>query len=208
MLLRNMALTGRKPASVQLEPQQKPIFEEGVALAFGRWTALQLGVLNEWGGPESSAKAQSLLEDVIQWFYTVKDHDYLDLEDLLDEALQLDFNIQAEDDSPYQMARNLVNMHNQVAGGDYSYVETLRKLPQLNCAGSSQRDQNMQQDDESTSSEDEEDADSPEAAHHEDGDAMEMDDTSAGGSMQQPRQPIVDEDGFQVVQRKGRGSRR
>lgn len=41
-----------------------------------------------------------------------------------------------------------------------------------------------------------------------DGDAMEMDDTSAGGSMQQPRQPIVDEDGFQVVQRKGRGSRR
>lgn len=42
-----------------------------------------------------------------------------------------------------QMARNLVNMHNQVAGGDYSYVETLRKLPQLNCAGSSQRDQVM-----------------------------------------------------------------
>lgn len=30
------------------------------------------------------------------------DHEMCDLQDLLDEALQLDFSIQAEDDSPYQ----------------------------------------------------------------------------------------------------------
>lgn len=72
MLLRNMALVGGKPAPVEMPPQHKPVFEEGVALAFGRWTALQLGVLNEWGGPNSREKAQSLLEEVIQWFYSKK----------------------------------------------------------------------------------------------------------------------------------------
>ena len=35
-----------------------------------------------------------------------------DLQELLDEALQLDFNIQAEDDSPYQ-----VGAHGRVVGG-------------------------------------------------------------------------------------------
>lgn len=35
------------------------------------------------------------------------DHEMLDLEDLLDEALQVDFNIQAEDDSPYQVGMSL-----------------------------------------------------------------------------------------------------
>lgn len=38
------------------------------------------------------------------------------------------------------------------------------------------------------------------------GEDMEMDDASAGE--QQPRGPVIDEDGFQVVQRKGRGGRR
>jgi len=31
------------------------------------------------------------------------DHEMNDLEDLLDEVLQVDFNVQAEDDSPYMV---------------------------------------------------------------------------------------------------------
>jgi hypothetical protein len=31
------------------------------------------------------------------------DHEMFDLQELLDEALQVDFTIQAEDDSPYQV---------------------------------------------------------------------------------------------------------
>lgn len=72
MLLRNMQLVNAKPAAVQMPPQHKAVFEEGVALSFGRWTALQLGVANEWGGPSSREKAQALLEDVIGWFYSTK----------------------------------------------------------------------------------------------------------------------------------------
>lgn len=34
--------------------------------------------------------------------FAAPDHEMCDLQDLLDEALQVDFSIQAEDDSPYQ----------------------------------------------------------------------------------------------------------
>lgn len=71
MILRNMALVGQT-AHVPMPQQYKRIFEEGVALIFGRWTALQLAVANEWGGSSSKEKAQSLLEDVLDWFYTSK----------------------------------------------------------------------------------------------------------------------------------------
>ena len=39
-----------------------------------------------------------------------------------------------------QVARNLVNLYNQVAAGDYSYVEALRQLPNADTAAACQRD--------------------------------------------------------------------
>lgn len=271
MVLRNMALVGAT-AKIQLPAQYKPAFEEGCYLVFMKWTALQLAIENEWGGPSSREKAQQLLEDVIDWFYTAKGKDYpnavtrllillhvtvlsqrshpadleiCDLEELLDEAIQVDFSVQAEDDSPYQVARSLVNMHNQVANGDMSYVDQLRRMQPAGVQ-TSLKDPRPQvpgaEDDSSSSSEDdgEEGGDAEvrnpqhdfivyeeqfslfcvnlakvgvggrEASDHgedffaafllQGGDAMDVDDAP-------PQGPLIDEDGFQVVQRKGRGRR-
>lgn len=72
MVLRHNILVGGGQRRVELPPQHRPIFEEGAALIFTRWTALQLGVQNEWGGSKSAQKAQELLQDVIGWFYNTK----------------------------------------------------------------------------------------------------------------------------------------
>lgn len=73
MILRNLALVGGAQAGhVPMPPQFKPLFQEGVTLLFQRWTALQLAVQNEWGGSSSKEKAQALLEEVIEWFYSSK----------------------------------------------------------------------------------------------------------------------------------------
>ncbi|EFN51517.1 hypothetical protein CHLNCDRAFT_140215 [Chlorella variabilis] len=193
----------------------RPVFEEGAALIFTRWTALQLGVANEWGGARSSHKAQELLGDVIGWFYSTKDHEMCDLQDLLDEALQLDFNIQAEDDSPYQVARLLVNMHNQVAAGDFSYVQQMRVAAAAasQVAAASQRAPNgLSEADEDSSSSDDEGGDSQDGSSRNSMDAegsedMDVDDSGAAPQQRQQQQqgPIVDADGFQVVKRKGKG---
>lgn len=57
---------------MQLSPEAKAGFEEGVGLVFSQWTALCLAVEQEWGGPESEDKANYLIEETIQWFYKKK----------------------------------------------------------------------------------------------------------------------------------------
>jgi len=130
------------------------------------------------------------------------DHDQTDLEVFLDEALQVDFNVQAEDDSPYQIARSLVNMHHRVAQGDYSYLESLRQQQPVSAAACQNAD-GPADEDSSSSDEDEEGeggGDGDGAMDTGGAEDMDMDDAPPAKSG-----PIIDEDGFQVVQRKGRG---
>ena len=228
MVLRKNILVGGGQRRVELAPQHRPVFEEACYLIFLRWTALQLGVQNEWGGSRSAEKAQQLLQDVIGWFYNTKgarrggsgrhaamplpvaacprlptppnpppppahcpaDHEMCDLQDLLEDALQLDFNIQAEDDSPYQVARLLVNTHNQVAAGDLSFVEQMRadaaRAAAAQAAAASQRVANGVPDaDDDSSSEDEEEGSEDEGGS----DAMDAEVCAGGGT--HPRPPHV-----------------
>ena len=182
--------------------EHKKLFEEGCYLIFMRWTALQLAIINECGGSDSKDKAKSLFEEVLDWFYISKDHELSDLQDLLDEAIQVDFNVQAEDDSPYMVARSLFNTYHQVANGDYSYVETLRQQFEQNgtnqiVAESMRNSAQFLGGEEESSSDDEEDDD--ENGEGGVGDGMDIDDEEQG-----PPQPVVDEDGFELVQRRSR----
>lgn len=102
MMLRNMALVGSTAPSI-MPKEHRPAFEAGVKILFSKWTALQLGVMNEWGGPNSKEKAEGIMEEAVEWFYKRKDHEMQDLADLLDQCISEDFYIQAEDDSPYQV---------------------------------------------------------------------------------------------------------
>lgn len=55
-----------------LNPQLRPVFEEGCKVLFERWTALNLAVENEWGGQDSRQKAQALFAETLQWFFRKK----------------------------------------------------------------------------------------------------------------------------------------
>jgi pre-rRNA-processing protein TSR2 len=116
----------------------------------------------------------------------------------------MDFSIQAEDDSCYQVARSLVNLHNQVAGGDYAYVAQLRASAPA-AVGASAREARPagagggEEDGSSSSSSGEEDGE--EEGEEEGGDAMDVDAPPA----RPPRAaPVVDEDGFTTVARRSR----
>ena len=128
------------------------------------------------------------------------DHELSDLQDLLDEAIQVDFNVQAEDDSPYMVARSLYNTYNQVANGDTSYVETLRRQFEEN--GTNQVvAESMRNSAQFLGGEEESGSDDGEDTEGDDGsDGMEIDEDEDQG----PPQPVVDADGWEVVQRKGR----
>jgi hypothetical protein len=52
----------------QLSTEALGVLREGIDLVFSRWWALQMAVQNEWGGPDSSRKADQLFYDVVSWF--------------------------------------------------------------------------------------------------------------------------------------------
>lgn len=66
MQLRNGSVVGGSTGS--LSTSGTALFEEGVALVFERWTALCLAIEQEWGGAESSLKAEDLYAEVLHWF--------------------------------------------------------------------------------------------------------------------------------------------
>ena len=66
MQLRDGALVGGSPGG--LSSPAAAAFTQGAAAVLSRWTALRLAVEGEWGGTDSGAKAQRLLENVVAWF--------------------------------------------------------------------------------------------------------------------------------------------
>jgi pre-rRNA-processing protein TSR2 len=130
---------------------------------------------------------------------------------MLEDALQTDFNVQAEDDSPYQVSRSLVNMHNQVASGDHSYVESLRHLQPISAAVCQKESgpPDPEADSSSSSDEDQEGGMKGDGADAAGPDDMDTDDGPLAGNQPEGAQnrPLIDEDGFELVQRKGKGRR-
>jgi hypothetical protein len=59
-------------------PEYYRVFREGVLSTFRQWTALELAVHNQWGGPSSASKADSLVSEVLA-LYDGKDRIYKDV---------------------------------------------------------------------------------------------------------------------------------
>ena len=99
----------------------------GVRLVFSRWTALLLAVENQWGGPQSPEKARDLVERTVQWLLSKKKDQVYDdeLEDFFDSELMDNWNTQAEDDSPREVARLVCQVWYETAQGRGDLVNAL-----------------------------------------------------------------------------------
>ncbi|KXZ56135.1 hypothetical protein GPECTOR_1g114 [Gonium pectorale] len=201
MQLRNGTVVGQNILPVQ----GRPLFEEGARLIFAKWTALALAVENQWGGSNSSEKANDLLLDSLDWFYRRKDHDIDDLEDMLNEGISEDFSVQAEDGSPRMVADAMLKLYRELVGGVTTYLEHLRSM-----AAGVQQSKRQVVDLDGTVVEEDAGMDTSSDEEDDDGDDDdEMDTEGAGGSRAPqavpleppaPRIPIVDEDGFTMAQ--------
>ncbi|GLC45758.1 hypothetical protein PLESTB_000501800 [Pleodorina starrii] len=207
MQLRNGTVVGQNI----LQPQSRPLFEEGARLIFSKWTALALAVENQWGGSNSAEKADLLLQDCLDWFYKKREHYVDELEEELDDAILHDFNVEAEDGSPHLVAEGLVKLYQELVGGSTTYLEQLRAMA---AAGVQQSKRQVVDLDGTVVAEEDADMASSDDDDEEDD---EMDTEGAGGQgapravplePPAPRAPVVDEEGFTMVQGKGRRGKR
>ena len=175
-----------------------------VRIVFGEWTAVSLAIENEWGGGGTREKALALLDRTLHALNTPVVHRD-ELEVFLDGALVDDFNVEAEDESPRQVAELLCLLHSEARAGVTTTADALAQRAAARGAKTwvdapvqTRRRADDESSDDGTDDEGEE------------GDAMDMGGGGGGSSSGEGgkrQEPIVDDDGFQMVTRSGRGRR-
>jgi len=163
---------------------------EGIRLVFGRWTALQMAVENQWGGRDSRAKADQFGESIHSWFCRSRGpHYFEDLVDMMYDTISDSFNADFEDNSVEEVAEQLLIIHEECLQSNYSSVEKLRNLHVQGNAVSQSR-QLAADDADSDSSDDDDDMMEDEAAVA----PVEM-----VVDRPRPSRPAPDADGWTVV---------
>jgi len=104
----------------------KAQFELGISLVLFNWTALRLAVQNGWGGPESEDKRDWLAGAVWELFEKEDNLPAMfDVEDLLQQVMQDEFEVILEDDSAIQIAGEIIRIYEECSVGDFKSVLTL-----------------------------------------------------------------------------------
>jgi pre-rRNA-processing protein TSR2 len=85
-------------------------FRAGVTACLRSWSALRTAVQNEWGGPTSIEKAETLREEIINAMMQKKMTDIMDLEDALAIFMEEEFSIVLDDNSEKQVAGTIFRM--------------------------------------------------------------------------------------------------
>ncbi|KAJ2765599.1 rRNA accumulation- protein [Coemansia nantahalensis] len=107
----------------------KEAFIEGVDLILGRWTALELAVQNEWGGADVHEKRDDMVDEIVEHFDKLvakrKTPEPTDLQELLLDILETDFQVSLDDGSEAEVARHLCAIFAECKAGNFSTVDKL-----------------------------------------------------------------------------------
>lgn len=132
-----MAITRSKAAAMAAaaarHPQAVDAFREGLGAVFRQWTALELAVYHQWGGPSSKDRAVSLQEEILEMFLGPDKIYKDDISLILEDYLETEFNTICEDGSPDELGELFVTLWRQCCEGDFTLVnnimakETMRK---------------------------------------------------------------------------------
>lgn len=176
------------------------------------WSSLSLAVENNWGGPDSADKRDWFAGVIVDLFPAYVDAApstanatdptvpelIEDVETTLLQVMVDEFDVAIEDDSAYELARQLVNVYTQCAQGDFSEASALDERFRNKKSGAAGAGfKKVDDQDQDTDWESDEDG--------EDDSDDEMDEAPA--LVHAPREkaePQVDEDGFTTVVSKKR----
>ncbi|KAG0165166.1 hypothetical protein DFQ28_009179 [Apophysomyces sp. BC1034] len=168
----------------------KVAFEEGVGYIFQSWTALNLAVEQDWGGVESADKRDWMIATVVEYFdKNGKKLDIEDIEDILIQIMNDEFHTMLEDDSAYLVSKHIVELFQQCVKGNLTEVERLRSKRQTQGQATASSLAKQEGDDSSDEGDEDDEED------------MDMEE-DAGPSSKPPREPTVDEDGWETVRRR------
>lgn len=101
-------------------PDSDGFFKEGLGSIFRQWTALELAVYHQWGGPTSAQRAEQLVDEIYTLFQCPEKVYKDDISLILEDYLESQFNTVCEDGSPDEIGDLLVLMWRQCGEGDFN----------------------------------------------------------------------------------------
>ncbi|KAF3211044.1 hypothetical protein TWF106_001295 [Orbilia oligospora] len=191
------APTAPQSTNAPLTPTQTPYFENGMTILLNTWPALSMAVENEFGGPDSADKRDWMCGAVADLFSSDPTTDAEDLEDFLLQILSDEFETALEDDSAYTVSQRILLLRRQVAADDFSGANALNEFWEKNGGRNKPKVKVVKQGD---SDDDEEEGDED----GEEGGDMEMDEAPQLVAVKERVEKVVDEDGFELVQKRRR----
>lgn len=178
------------------DPKQQAKFELGVCMAIYKWEELTTAVENSWGGPTSADKRDWISGVVIDLFDETA-VDVILIEETLLFAMVDEFDTEIDNDSALVIGDLVLKIYRECAMQNYSRVDDMyAKYQQKQALRESAVKVNVAADPNNPDASDEEDDDEQDDTPQLQEDSMDVDEAPSG--------PIVDDDGFELVQRKGR----
>lgn len=109
-------------AAANRHPQAVEAFKEGLGSVLRQWTALELAVFHQWGGPDSKQRAESLQQELIDLFLGPDEVYKDDITLILEDYLENEFNTICEDGSPEELGEMFCVMWRKCCSGDFTMV--------------------------------------------------------------------------------------
>lgn len=100
-------------------------FELGIWLSLFNWQALTVSVANNFGGPNGSDKRDWLAGQISEIIAQEPSTDVEDIEVVLLQVMQDEFDVNVEDDSEVAVAEQIMKIREETSEGDFSTVDRL-----------------------------------------------------------------------------------
>lgn len=183
-----LVLLKTEAPSLQFEtPEQQKYFELGVSTAVFLWDDLATAVANNWGGPDSEEKREWLAASIIELF-DANEVATEDIEFRLLAAMEDEFDVTVETDTALIVADTIIKVYQQVKEKNFDFVSGLFERYQKVEPPKAVKVEENETDDENDEEEDNSQQNDVE-------DSMDVD-------VKETNEPIIDEDGFQLVTRR------
>lgn len=177
--------------------KQDANFELGVSMVIYGWHTLQTAVDNQWGGAQSAEKRDWITGLVIDAFNENKEIDIIYIHELLSNAMEDEFDAVIEDESTIQVGQKVIQVYKECLEGNFENVKAAYNI-WLSKEKNRKKIIVTVTEDALNPNVSDSDNDSDEDG---DIDMMEVEEEYIEPTK---IEPVVDDDGFTVVTRKGR----
>ena len=164
------------------------------------WPALSIAVDNGWAGSDSAEKREWFVGVICDMFTEKADTSLDDVQEMLLDIMDEEFQVVLEDDSDYDVAQRIMQLRDSTSQGDFTFVDQVHAAWEKR-KGNTVVAINMHKGADMEGSDDDDNEEGEDGEEDNDDMDVNMQDApqiSASGGRQK-QQPEVDDDGFTKV---------